>query len=180
MIFRLGTVTLRHILDHPPAKKMASALVFLDPITFLLLLPDIAYNFIYRVPRRANEWLMYWFVSTEGGISWSLGRHFWWFQNVLWRDDLVDFVQSGKNKQVMILVSGEDVITPGKLIFDYLADDSTRAKARSTDETRLSQSPTKETPWHLLYYRHLDHAQCLLLPHARQEIVTTCAAFCHP
>lgn len=72
---------------------MIAGLVFLDPINFLLYLPDVAYNFLYRVPTRANEWMLYAFVAREMGIAWSLWRRFFWFEGIVWKDE-VDYTAS--------------------------------------------------------------------------------------
>lgn len=43
----------------PVSCELASrftSLLLIDPIPILLHLPDVAYNFLYRPPKRANEW----------------------------------------------------------------------------------------------------------------------------
>ena len=58
---------------------LVERVVLVDPICFLLHLPDLAYNFIYREPRNWIEWLLWYFASRELYINWSLGRCFYWY-----------------------------------------------------------------------------------------------------
>jgi len=51
-----GSVLSTHILtDDTLASRVASTLM-IDPVSILLHMPDVAYNFIVRRPRHANEW----------------------------------------------------------------------------------------------------------------------------
>ncbi len=84
----IGTITLSYLLHHPSTRAYIAGLVFLDPINFLLYLPDVAYNFLYRTPTRANEWMLHAIVAREAGISWTLWRRFFWFEGVVWKDEI--------------------------------------------------------------------------------------------
>jgi hypothetical protein len=37
-------------------ESIIAPVLLIDPITFLLHHPAVAYNFLYRYPRHANEW----------------------------------------------------------------------------------------------------------------------------
>lgn len=82
----LGSVVVSWMVHLAP--EYCASIVLVDPVCFLLHLPDVAYNFLHRSPTRANEWLYWYFVSNEAGIAWYLGRSFFWFENVLWLDEL--------------------------------------------------------------------------------------------
>ena len=50
-----GMVVATYILHDAHLSTRVAATVFIDPIPFLLHLPNIAYNFVYRNPRTANN-----------------------------------------------------------------------------------------------------------------------------
>ena len=58
-----GTVVATHILHDAHFSTRVAATLFIDPIPFLLHLPNIAYNFAYQNPRTANEWEPWYFAS---------------------------------------------------------------------------------------------------------------------
>eukprot|EP00494_Astrolonche_serrata_P007708 UN07741 len=50
-------------------KAMVSGRTFIEPVCFLLLKPDIAYNFVYRKPRNWGQLLISWFGARELHIT---------------------------------------------------------------------------------------------------------------
>ena len=57
----------------------------------LLLLsydPTLIYNFIYRTPFSLVTHIYHFFTARELGISYTLLRHFWWYENILWREEI--------------------------------------------------------------------------------------------
>ncbi|KAH7147026.1 hypothetical protein B0J13DRAFT_664913 [Dactylonectria estremocensis] len=64
-----GSVTAAHLLHTPQIVQKIGPIVFVDPASFLLHLPDVAYNFICRKPARANEHLLSYFSSKDMGVS---------------------------------------------------------------------------------------------------------------
>ena len=58
------TVVATHILHDAHLSTRVAAMLFIDPIPFLLHLPNNAYNFVYRNPRAANEWEL-WYVASR-------------------------------------------------------------------------------------------------------------------
>mmetsp|Transcript_27254 Transcript_27254/g.34055 ORF Transcript_27254/g.34055 Transcript_27254/m.34055 type:complete len:460 (+) Transcript_27254:117-1496(+) len=81
-----GTVCAGWLIKYLP--NVVGQAVFLDPVCFLLWLPDIAYNFLYKEPTNFVEWILSRGISLEPTISNSLRRHFWWYQNILHYEDL--------------------------------------------------------------------------------------------
>ncbi|OBZ69286.1 hypothetical protein A0H81_10886 [Grifola frondosa] len=98
-----GTVTAAHMLRDPALSERVSAWLLVDPIPFLLHLPAVAYNFVYRPPRTANEWQLWYFASRDPDIARALARHFFWAQNILWKEDLV-------GRRVAVILSERDQI----------------------------------------------------------------------
>ncbi|RUS13533.1 Alpha/Beta hydrolase protein [Endogone sp. FLAS-F59071] len=74
----LGSAVVSWVLKNTP--KKVAAVIMIDPICFLLHYPDVAYNFVYRIPERANEHIISFFASRELYISHYISRHFHWNQ----------------------------------------------------------------------------------------------------
>ena len=62
--YSYGTVMATHILHDAHLSTRVAATLFIDPIPFLLHLPNNAYNFVYRNPRAANKWEL-WYVASQ-------------------------------------------------------------------------------------------------------------------
>lgn len=109
-----GTVITTHLLQTPSIAKRIGPIVLIDPVTILLHLPDVAYNFTRRQPKRANEHQLYYFASMDMGVSHTLSRHFFWNENVLWKKDLGD-------RKVTVSLGGRDLIVNTEAVGTYLA-----------------------------------------------------------
>jgi hypothetical protein len=59
-----------------------------DPVCFMLFLPHLCYNFMYRKPVTPMHHILHYFTARELYISHTLHRHFFWPINVLWVEDL--------------------------------------------------------------------------------------------
>jgi hypothetical protein len=84
-----GSVLTTHIVRDPDLAPHVRAVVLIDPVTLLLHLPNVAYNFTRRPPRTANEWQLWFFASMDVGVAEGLGRHFFWRENEIWKEELV-------------------------------------------------------------------------------------------
>lgn len=115
-----GSVLTTHILRSSLAFRLAS-IILVDPVTLLLHLGDVAYNFVYRQPRTANQWQLWYFASRDIGISHAMSRNFFWSANILWKEDL-------EGREVAVMLSGEDQIVNTREVWTYL----TGQKGRET------------------------------------------------
>ncbi|KAK8075507.1 hypothetical protein PG997_010170 [Apiospora hydei] len=84
-----GSALATHMLHSRELGPRVDSVVLVDPVTILLHMPDVAYNFTRRRPRGANEWQLWYFASTDPGTAHTLGRHFHWKQNIIWKEELV-------------------------------------------------------------------------------------------
>lgn len=112
----LGTVIVSWIVHLRP--EMCKRVVLIDPVCWLLHLPDVAYNFLHRNPVTANHWLYWYFVSNEPGIAWFLGRGFFWFENALWLDEVPP------NCDMTVFLSENDMIVDVPNVYKYLTNES--------------------------------------------------------
>jgi pimeloyl-ACP methyl ester carboxylesterase len=77
-----GTVVSTHLLKTPSTAQLIGPIVLIDPVSILLHLPDVAYNFTRRKPERANEHQLYYFASMDCSVSNTLSRHFFWSETM--------------------------------------------------------------------------------------------------
>lgn len=81
-----GTITAGWFVNSFP--QMVSHITLIDPVSLLLFNPEVAYNFLYRKPKSFMEWAIYLFASSEISIAYALRRNFWWYENVLFLEDI--------------------------------------------------------------------------------------------
>ena len=140
-----GTVLTTQLLHDPDLSPLISSTLFIDPIPFLLHLPSLAFNFIYREPRTANEWELWYFSSRDADVSRALSRHFFWAENVLWKEEL-------EGRKVGVVLSGADQIVNAGEVRKYLTGEED-----VTGEGEMSRSWEKDG-LQVLFYPDLDHA----------------------
>lgn len=109
-----GTVISTHLLKDPRIADRIGPVVLIDPVSILLHLPDVAYNFTRRRPERANEHQLYYFASMDMGVSHTLARRFFWNENVLWKRDL-------GGRKVTVSLGGRDLIVNTEAVARYLS-----------------------------------------------------------
>ncbi|TLD31608.1 hypothetical protein PspLS_02450 [Pyricularia sp. CBS 133598] len=84
-----GSVLTTQMLDSPILGPRIDGIVLIDSVSLLLHLPDVAYNFTRRTPRRANEVQLWFAASMDPGTALVLGRHFFWQQKIIWKEQLL-------------------------------------------------------------------------------------------
>ncbi|EIM92937.1 uncharacterized protein STEHIDRAFT_90320 [Stereum hirsutum FP-91666 SS1] len=146
-----GTIVTAHLLTSPKLAPRIANILFIDPIPFLLHHPAVAYNFVYRKPKRANEWQLWYFASRDPDIARALSRHFFWSENVLWKEDL-------QGKKVAVSLAGSDQIVDAKEVRSYLAE-------KSKEMTRWAKDDLE-----VLFYPGLDHATVFDTPQRRKGL----------
>jgi len=152
-----GSVISTHLLHHPTISDKIGPVLLIDPVSFLLHLPDVAYNFTARKPKRANEHQLYYFASKDMGVSHTLSRRFFWSENILWKDNI-------EGHQVTVALSGKDLIVDSNAVREYL----TKEKSTTLD---------------VLWFRDLDHAQVFDSKKNRDILVGVARKYCtqaHP
>lgn len=110
-----GTVIATQLLKSPRLANQIGPVVLIDPISILLHLPDVAYNFTRRKPQRANEYQLYYFASMDTGVSHSLSRCFFWSQNVLWKQDIGE-------RAITVSLAERDLIVNTEAVRKYLTN----------------------------------------------------------
>ncbi|KAF9460635.1 hypothetical protein BDZ94DRAFT_887447 [Collybia nuda] len=118
--------------------------ILIDPIPILLHLHSVAYNFLYRIPRSAAEWQLWYFASRDADVGRTLGRAFFWEEGGLWGSDLAQYMASSnvadedssvyvegesetarlltvsRGRNLAIVLAGKDQIVPAETVRRYL------------------------------------------------------------
>jgi len=135
-----GTVVGTYLLHSPELGPRIEGMLLIDPIPLLLHMPNVAYNFVYRQPRSANEWQLWYFTSRDADIARSLSRHFFWTESVLWKEEL-------EGRPTVVVLSGDDQIVDAEAVWQYL-----------TGEEEVSSDVWERDTLKVLFYAGLDHA----------------------
>ena len=107
----LGSCPTTWVLRAFPDKIKAALL--LDPVTAYLSSPAVATAFVYPSKfTKLTEWIIFLAASTEPYIAWYLKRHFWWYRNELWVEDI------SKDIEISIILSQDDEIVPSTEIYE--------------------------------------------------------------
>lgn len=182
-----GSVISSFIMSDPILRPKVASALLVDPVSFLLHTPDVAYNFTVRQPQQANEWQLWYFASKDPGVAHALGRHFFWSQNVIWKKDVEDFVNEGK--RLTVSLGGKDLIVNTAAIGRYLANGSADQEGRTMNENKdcISQCSTedawKQRKWRgngldVLWFDHLDHGQAFDTNEMRAQLVRVVQSYC--
>lgn len=112
-----GTIVHGWLLKECP--ELVKASCFVDPVTFCLWEPYVAYNFLYRQPTTGIDILMRYFVGEEIGIATMLQRYFDWSANILWFEEIPNALS---NRDTCFFISEKDAILNAGRVRRYLED----------------------------------------------------------
>lgn len=154
-----GSVISTHLIQNPTTAAKIGPMVFIDPVTFLLHLPDVAYNFTARHPRGANEHQLYYFASTDMMVAHTLARHFFWAQNILWKEDL-------RGRDVTVSLGGRDLIVDTQTVGKYLNNADLKGEDHSWKD-----SEWKGHGMESIWWPTVDHAQVFERKDGRAKLV---------
>ena len=152
-----GSVLTTHILRSELGNRV-DAVILVDPVTLLLHLPDVAYNFTRRQPTRANEWQLWYFATMDVGVAGVLGRYFFWRENIIWREELMG---GDKKRKAAVCLAGRDLIADTKTVARYLSTEGDFADVSDEDvfDVAKDQDFTGPTGVQMLWFAELDHSQ---------------------
>lgn len=169
-----GSIIAAHLLKSDLFDTLIGPMVFIDPVAFLLHLPDVTYNFTVRQPARANEYLLWYFASKDIGVAHTLSRRFSWIDNIIWREDLrIKGEKNQEGRDVTVALSGKDAIVATETVAQYLVGS-------------LSDQPSthgwKNKSWtgyglELLWYEQLDHAQIFSFKDTRWPVIRAISVY---
>lgn len=171
-----GSVLTTHVLGDDDLGVRARAAVLVDPVSVLLHMPDVAYNFTRRAPRRANEWQLWFFASMDAGVAGALGRHFFWRENIVWREELVE---RGKRK-VAVCLAGRDLIVDTRSVGRYLAGEGDFGTMEDGEPFDMGLATNFVAPSgvEVVWFPGLDHAQVFEGRRDRDRVVEVVRRYC--
>ena len=173
------------------------AAVLMDPICFLLHLPDVCYNFVSnfrpttsfervaerrgltselqtrRKPASASEHMLHYFSSQDMMISHTLARRFFWSEYNLWREDVGDL-------PLTVTLSGQDIIVPTEAVWNYLTDSSPKTRAspsldgNSDEDTFEFEKDSLNVVW----FEKFNHAGLFNSKGARRALAKAVMGYC--
>lgn len=135
-----GTITAGWFCKHFPGS--VAHLTLLDPVCLLLGLPAVAHSFLYRYPTTFVQWAIFLFAATDPTLSHTLYRHFWWYRNVLWFEDIPH------NLPVVIGIAGRDEVNNARALLKY--------------STELTNRDKLSAPIEVIHWPEFSHAQILV------------------
>ena len=144
--------------------QLVGPIVLIDPVTILLHLPDVAFNFTYRKPKQANELQLHYFASTDMGVAHTLGRCFFWQEIILWKHEL-------RGRNVTVSLSGRDLIVNTVTVARYLAGED------DLIEDQWRYRGWKGQGLDVVWFEELDHAQVFDKRKNRQKLVDIVRAY---
>ncbi|KAI9845863.1 MAG: hypothetical protein M1838_001518 [Thelocarpon superellum] len=180
-----GSIISTHLLKSSLTGPLIGPVVLIDPVSLLLHLPDVAYNFTARQPSSAKEHLLWYFGSKDIGVAHALARRFFWSENIIWKEELsVEGEQGGAGRNVTVVLSGRDLIVDAEAVGQYLtaspskesgADAQVVETTKRDDGTAFTQTVNQGTgewkrrSWtgyglEVIWHEHLDHAQVFDCP----------------
>ncbi|POS68920.1 hypothetical protein DHEL01_v212686 [Diaporthe helianthi] len=198
-----GSTLSTHAIRSPELREKIPAVVLIDPVSILLHLPDVAYNFTRRQPKTAIELLLWYFASTDPGVAHCLGRHFFWRDNAIWADELTGRNTSkgsrgngyGNLRQVAVCLAGFDFIVDSHNIARYLTEgdreilsvglqgEQARCEVPGTQTAGISGTDDEHRPSvgsgiDVLWFHDKDHAQVFGSGRERGRIVAVIQDYC--
>jgi len=109
-----GTIVTTWVMKQRPS--LISGVILIDPVCFLLFLPKVIKSFVYSTPNSFIEHVIHYFLSRDIHVASTLTRHFWWWENILWTDDIPPRLK----KSMAIFLSGHDFIVPSLKVKNHL------------------------------------------------------------
>lgn len=178
-----GSVIATHLIKSPLTGPLVGPVVYADPITFLLHLPDVAYNFTARMPSNAKELVLWYFGSKDIGVAHTLARRFFWNENIIWKEDF------GPDRKLAVVLSGKDLIVNVKAVRKYLVapaeDEGEEADWTTTDDasvpcTTIVKSDNKgltKGRTSIIWFEDVYHGQVFDVEETRNPVMDTIRDF---
>jgi pimeloyl-ACP methyl ester carboxylesterase len=196
-----------HVIGHDHSNagnsNLIAATLLIDPIPFLIHYPAVAYNFVYRQPRHANEWQLWYFASREPDTARALSRHFFWFECILFREDVLGAtsggghrstststsaaVEQGKKRPMPVTVSlaGRDQIVDARAVRAYLTgskdpeneDEEQAIPGGGKGRAGVPPSRWEQDGLEVLYFSEMDHATVFDTPRDRAPLLDALRRF---
>ncbi|KAG8169230.1 hypothetical protein KVR01_001979 [Diaporthe batatas] len=156
-----GTLLISPMLGRARLRDKIDSVVLVDPVSLLLHLPDVAWNFTRRRPRTGPEWEIYYGAATDPMVAHTLARRFDFRDAMLWREQLL-------GRRATVILGGRDCVTHPAAVASYVyyGDVEIHDFAEERAEAWKATPETWTGQWELelMYLDGLDHGQAFLKP----------------
>jgi pimeloyl-ACP methyl ester carboxylesterase len=170
-VHSFGSLYAAALLHNPRMSPSVHSLVLMDPVSLLLHLPDVAYNFTRRPPKFANELQIWLAVASDSNVAHTLARRICWREMRLTREDLLPDGMAAADgahralRRTTALFGGRDNVTNPDAVASYVYSGRARHAEIDRDEWRVSPARwTGHGELELMYLDGLDHGQAFLSP----------------
>lgn len=119
----------------------------------------MAYNFVYRAPRAANEWQLWFFASRDPDIARTLARHFFWNEAILFKEELAGV-------RAAVALAADDQIVHAEEVRRYLTGEDAPTPRWERDGLEV------------LWFPKLDHAVVFEAKRDWMALVDVVQKFC--
>ncbi|OLN85551.1 hypothetical protein CCHL11_05807 [Colletotrichum chlorophyti] len=201
-----GTLLMSQLLRRADFAPRVAACILIDPVSLLLHLPDVAYNFTRREPTpslrgrtgHGNEWEIWWASSTDAGTAHALARRLCWRESTMWREMLTPSLRNieagyyasnsfqeiavfGNGVQVgmrsTVVLGGEDCVTHPKAVASYVYSGDVKW-THDDIETWKSYEWAGKDELELMYLDGKDHGQGIMVPFPHKPIQKVIETYC--
>jgi hypothetical protein len=104
------------------------------------------------------------------GVSHTLSRRFFWFENIMWKHDI-------EGRPVTVSLGGKDLIVDTYAVRDYLTRNEGETRVNETGDDRKKRK-RKGLELDVLWFKDLDHAQVFDKKRTRSRLVHVARAYC--
>ncbi|TDZ30690.1 hypothetical protein C8035_v001949 [Colletotrichum spinosum] len=201
-----GTLLVPQLLRRADFAPRVAACVLIDPVSLLLHLPDVAYNFTRRRPTPArrgrtghgNEWEIWWASATDAGTAHALARRLCWRESLLWRETLTPgarcveagYYASGSPSEMAVfgngvqpgmrstvVLGGDDCVTAPAAVASYVSSGGVSWSRDDVGRWRDCEWSGKEE-LELMYLAGKDHGQGIMVPFPHEPIARVVESYC--
>ncbi|KAL7354287.1 hypothetical protein ACKS0A_05373 [Histoplasma ohiense] len=162
-----GSVITTHLLHSLEFSNRITSVIMVDPVSILLHLPDVAYNFMIRKPKLANEWQLWYFASKDAGVAHTISRHFFWSENILWKEDIAHYRST-------IFLSDRDLLVDASQVYMYLLGPESDHKTSNLNcmGAKNAAESNETQQLNVVWCTNLDHGQIFESKQWREQLVT--------
>ncbi|KAK1566272.1 uncharacterized protein LY79DRAFT_584884 [Colletotrichum navitas] len=201
-----GTLLMGPLLQRADFAPRVAATILIDPVSLLLHLPDVAFNFTRREPKpsvrgrtgHGNEWEIWWASATDAGTAHTLARRFCWRESLMWREILTPSLRGvetgpyasqsaeeiaifGNGVQVgmrsTVILGGEDCVTASKSVASYVHSGDVEWSLDDVETWKRYQWTGKEE-LELMFLDGKDHGQSIMVPFPHKPIQKVIYSYC--
>ncbi|PKS09906.1 hypothetical protein jhhlp_004529 [Lomentospora prolificans] len=172
-----GSVVTTQMLRSKELAPRIASVVLVDPVNLLLHEPYVAFNFTRRKPKTAAQWQLWYFASMDPGVAYVLGRHFFWRESIVWKEDLFERKGIGGDadkkvrRRVAVFLAERDLIVCTPAVLKYLRDEE--LIIRSPDDGDIAEPGRID----VTSFPNLDHAQVFDSPTDREKVLSVIRSY---